>query len=135
MSRLITSAVLFALLCSLSLGAPVPKRPPVEVPKLTADKMHATWAYEWGGFSHGIICFDKDGTYTAQHVPGSDTVYHGTWVVEDNAVTIQECTYSVVNGFTGGPTEYRFTFAAKDYPKLSGLSNGTTKVSLKNPSR
>ncbi len=130
----------FALLLAHALAAlsptaaPVPKQPPAEPPAIKADQVVGTWAYSWGQWPDGIISFDKDGSYSAVHVPGGATVYAGTWTVRDNTLTITEYSFDFATGERrGGPSDYCFDFGRTRMPDLAGVSNGSTPVKLSNP--
>lgn len=119
------------LLSLAAVRAPVP--PPA---KLSKELIVGTWNYDWGNWHEGIICFDADGSYSAQHEPGGANAYAGTWKLEGNTVTITEYGYHYATGERySGPIDYCFDFTGSSYPNLSGKSNGTTKVALSNPKR
>jgi hypothetical protein len=124
--------LLIAGCVSLGASAPVPKQP--AKPKvLTADLVAGRWDYAWGQWPDGSVTFNADGTYTAVHDPGSNSVYFGTWKAEGDDVTIYEYRHDLATNAQTGPTTYVFTFKAADYPALKGLSNGTVAVSLSRP--
>lgn len=135
LARVMGAALVLACIAGAIVSAPVPKPP--EVKTLTPEMMVGTWDYAWSNWDNGVITLNTDGTYYAQHVPGSDTAYAGTWRVENgNTVTITEYGYHLSTGERySGPVDYAFEFAAKDYPALAGLSNRSVKVALKNPKR
>lgn len=124
---------LFCFLFAACLGlgaAPVPKAP---APKaLTADMMVGTWQYEWDIFRDGVIAFDAAGGYVGIHIPGSSTIYSGTWKIEGgDTIVISEYAHSLDTNARWGPTEFRFTFDPKTYPNLVGKSNGTKHVAIR----
>lgn len=119
--------VLIGLLLALSVRAPVPKSPPP--PKLTAERMVGSHHYEWGSWLDGVIHLNADGSYTAIHVPGSSSVYFGRWTVADgHTVVLTEYRHCLNTNGVSGPSEFRFQFDPKDFPALTGKSNGTTHV-------
>jgi hypothetical protein len=131
MLRLHAACLLAELLVALNLtAAPVPKQRPPE--GLTAEQVVGTWHYESNGLNDGVITFDRNGSYVAVHVPGSDNVYAGTWKCDATSVTITEWLYSAATGaMQAGPTDYRFEFGAgAKLPELVGKSNGSVHVKL-----
>lgn len=117
------------LLVCFSAAAPVPRRAPAPPPELTRAALDGHWLYAYSGMDDGWIAFEADGTYTAQHHPGTDVVYFGTYAVSGNVVTLYE------NVRTGDDTarwvgKFVFDFAATKPPKLAGFSNGATPVAL-----
>ena len=126
----------FVLLADLLLSLSVIRAPVPAAPKLTKELVVGTWHYDWGNWHEGIICFEPDGTYSAQHEPGGANAYAGTWTLDGNTVTIREYgfTYSTGERYSG-PIDYKFDFTGSSYPNLRGTSNGTTKVALSNPKR
>lgn len=125
--------LLFVLFARAVNGAPVPAAPK----ELTTKMMTGRFDYAWGNWPDGTILFGADGTYSAQHQPGSALIYYGTWTIEDKgtSVVIQEWVYNADLGTVSGPQEYRFAFDVSKYPHLAGTSNGTTAVKLSNPKR
>lgn len=124
---------LSALLLSAcyAISAPVPKRPPPPPPTtLTEKTLVGTWDYAWGPYPSGGITFAADRTYSAVHDYTSSVSYNGTWTLEDNVVTITEYGYNAAGGSVWGPQIYHFDFGETKSPNPSGLSNGTTVVSL-----
>lgn len=132
--RLHFALLLAHALTHLSALAPVPKPKPVE--PLTADAVVGTWGYLWGSHADGIITFEKDGSYSAQHDPGGAYCYAGTWKVDGNVVTLTEFGFRFDTGVKfSGPAEYAFDFGATRPPVLVGVSNGSVPVALKNRTR
>ena len=110
---------------SVPVAAPIPKHiQPAKPTKLTPAMLTGSWSYEWSTMLHGVIEFRDDGTYTAQHHQGSDTIYSGTWAIGENSITIVEWNTSTRTGTTNGPTCYRFDVEMKDWPALTGKSTG-----------
>lgn len=118
-------------------GAPVPKSPPA--PKLTAEALVGFWRYEWDDWPAGVICFDKDGSYSslfADHPPHRATVWAGTWALDGDVLTLTDSSFDAGTGEKkGGPVVYRFDFAGSKYPNLAGTANGAKPVKLSNPKR
>jgi hypothetical protein len=123
--------IAFLLFALTGHGAPVPAAPK----ELTVGMVAGRWDYEWSNFPNGTIWLYPDSTYSAIHTPGSQTVYHGTYTVKGDTVTLTEWATDVEARRTTGPQEYRFCFDVSKYPALSGLSNGSVKVTLANPRR
>lgn len=130
--RIVFAALaLFVLFAKSAAGAPVPAAPK----ELTTGLLTGRWDYEWGGYPNGTIWFYADGTYTAIHTPGSQLIYHGTYTVKGDTVTLTEWVTNVEFVQTNGPATYRFQFDVAKYPHLTGKSNGSEKVVLGNPKR
>lgn len=131
------AALVFAALAAFVLfaksvsGAPVPKRPA----ELTVEMMVGRFDYSWGGYPDGTIWLYPDLTYTAIHTPGSQLIYHGTYTVKGDTVTLTEWVTNVEFATTSGPATYAFAFDVKGYPLLEGTSNGREPVKLANPKR
>ena len=126
-----------ALAALSAIAAPVPKQPPA--PKLTAESLVGYWRYEWDDWPAGVICFDKDGSYSsifADHPPRASTVYAGTWTLDGDVLTLADSSFDAGTGeHKGGPVIYRYDFAGSKYPNLAGTSNGVKPVKLSNPKR
>ena len=123
-------AVLALVLSAPTIAAPVPR--PVQ---LTDELVVGTWDYSWGQWPDGAIVFNKDGTYGAQHVQGSEIYYAGTWTLRGDTVTLTEFAFGANGELRTGPAIYAFKFDVKGYPSLKGVSNGSTCVALQNPKR
>lgn len=113
-------------------AAPVPKSPPAPPPVLTREALAGgTWDYEYGGMANGWIVFGGDGTYEAQHHPGTDQYDCGTYAVAGNALILYE---SSRRAGADAPAQwrgvYRYDFGATRPPRLEGTSNGVTAVKL-----
>lgn len=131
-----TLLALLAFLCFCALSwhshaAPVPPAPK----QLTAEMMVGRWAYHWNYYPDGTIWLHADKSYSAHHVPGGRHVYHGTWTVEGGTLTLTEWVFDTEWNANSGPMTYVYEFAAKDYPNLSGTSNGSGTVKLSNLKR
>lgn len=127
-------ALAHALLALSATAAPVPKRPPPD-PALTADALAGEWQYAWGPHPDGAIILNRDGTYGAVHVHGSQTRYYGTWAVSGTTVTLTERGFDLETGRTWAGGTYVFEFGATRPPALSGLSNRDSPVKLTRPQR
>lgn len=120
--------ILGAVITSTSqpVAAPVPKHiQPPKPTKLTPQLLAGKWVYEWSGMLDGWIEFDAtEDTYTAQHTPGSATVYSGTFAVSEcgKHITIVEWSHDITTGTSNGPRCYRFDVDVKEWPALPGKS-------------
>ena len=123
MKTLAVTLMLEAMLCLAA--APVPKHiMPPKPEKITKPLLVGRWEYQWSTMLGGWLEFNDDGTYTAQHDPGSDTIYSGTWTVDDagKSITIVEWSHSINRGTSYGPQCYRFDVGMKGWPALDGKS-------------
>ncbi len=106
-------------------AAPVPKQAAPQKPaKLTAEMLVGQWSYSWASCPNGWIDLTADGNYTAQHSPGSTTVYSGTWSVGEGSITLVEWSRDTVTGNVSGPRCYRFDVGMGEWPAVAGHSTG-----------
>lgn len=124
-------ALLLVKFASVVSGAPVPERPKELTPKMMVGR----WDYCYSSYGAGAIWLHADSTYSAIHVLGSQTVYHGTYAVKGDTVTLTEWAFDAETVTNTGPNEYRFQFDVSKYPALIGKSNGWVEVKFSNPKR
>ena len=112
-------------------AAPVPKQPPAPPPELTRVALEGHWEYDYAGMLGGHITFFGDGTYEACHVPGSTTIYFGSYSLTGNSVTLYEsCRIAGDDAPASWVGTFTFDFDKTKPPKLVGKSNGVTDVKL-----
>jgi len=107
---------MYALLSLFLIASPVPKQPT----ELTDSQLIGEWKYEYASMLDGWIRFDGDGTYVAQHYPGSVTRYGEWYVARTGEVVLIE-----------GMARMKYVFALKAVGGgLEGLSNDAIRVRL-----
>jgi hypothetical protein len=121
----IQSLLCVGLLSLAVSAAPVP--PPI---KVTEQQIVGGWHLEYCTNKNGSVVFNRDGSFVMTLKPDDDAIYHGTWYLNGNELVTQEWRFSKLSGTDAKIGKYVYTFDMRAYPKLTGMCNGHTKVTM-----